>query len=360
MSGGMFFNIIGARAEIKPYTEPASARRTMDAKKIVFITLTAVLSVAVVAIVVFAIREIQAKTTVVHRYLFRCNHSANALLHSDSEKAIRDTDYPSTETPSSTPELSTKTHTSTLARLSRTVEQDIALSHSRTSSVDIAFPMLSTFTHVDANTATAMSIQAGLQCMSRRGILRKEPHEESTSSETISDFVDSLSFQSISSSSMTSISTVATESSFLDEEREDETYQVQRAQTQSMEIQRGILLTWEVLRASVADTPEVVISTVPVDNEAQAPSLGTDTSLLHVQAPSILITHPSTSTIESSTSSVSVDLADFPLPPTLGVVPVDKLTVSADVVTGGRLDFGDSDKRSTVEQFIMLYGSTEM
>ncbi|KAK0485693.1 hypothetical protein IW261DRAFT_1559142 [Armillaria novae-zelandiae] len=357
MSGGMFFNIIGARAKMKSCTEIASARRTMDSKKIVFITLTAVLSVAVVAIVIFAIREIQAKKTVVHKYLFRCNHSANILLHSDSEKAIRDTDYPSTETPSSVPELSTKAH-STLTRLSRTVEQDIALSHSRTSSVDIAFPLLSTFTHVDANTATAMSIQAGLQCMSRRGILRKEPHEESTSSETISDFVDSLSFQSISSSSMTSISTLATESSFLDEEREDETYQVQRAQTQSVEIQRGILLTWEMLRASVADTPEVVISSAPVDSEAPPASLGTDTSLLHVQAPSILITHPSTSTIESSTSSMSVDLADFPLPPTPSVLPVDRLTVSADVVTGGRLDFGDFDKRSTVEQFIMLYGSS--
>ncbi|KAK0461371.1 uncharacterized protein EV420DRAFT_1640849 [Desarmillaria tabescens] len=271
-----------------------------------------------------------------------------------------------TETPSSTPELSTKTHTSTLSRLSRPVELDITLSHSRTSSVDIAFPLLSlsTFTHVDVNTATSMSIQAGLQCMSRRGILRKISQEESTSSESISDFADSLSFASISSSSMTSISTAATESSFLDEEREDETYQVQRAQTQSMEIQRGVLLTREALRASVlgpvADTPKVVISTVPVSSEAQHASLSTDASLLHVRAPSILVTHPSTSTIDSSASSMSVDLADFPLPPTPGVVPVGKLTVSKDVVTGGRLDFGDLDKRSTLEQFIMLYGSTQM
>ncbi|KAK0212943.1 hypothetical protein DFS33DRAFT_1377393 [Desarmillaria ectypa] len=334
----------------------------MDAKKIVFIALTVALSVAVVAILIFAIREIQAKKTTTHRCFFRRDITADVLLHSDSEKAIHDTDYPFTETLSSTPEISTKTHTSTLARLSRIVEQDIVFSHSRTSSVDIAFPLLSTFTHVDANTATSMSIQAGLQCMSRRGILRKVPHEEPISSETISDFADSLSFQSISSSSMTSISTVATESSFLDEEREDEAYQVQRAQTQSMEIQRGILLTWEVLRASVldpvADTPEVIISTVPVDSETQHVSLSMDTSLLHVQAPSILVTHPSTSTIESSTSSVSIDLADFPLPPTPGVIPVGKLTVSTDVVTGGRLDFGDSDKRSTLEQFIMLYGST--
>ncbi len=213
MSGGMFFNIIGARAEIKPYTEPASARRTMDAKKIVFITLTAVLSVAVVAIVVFAIREIQAKTTVVHRYLFAVitlQHFATfGFRKGDTRHRL-----PVHGNALFNPRTLYKNHTSTLARLSRTVEQDIALSHSRTSSVDIAFPMLSTFTHVDANTATAMSIQAGLQCMSRRGILRKELHEESTSSETISDFVDSLSFQSISSSSMTSISTVATESSF--------------------------------------------------------------------------------------------------------------------------------------------------
>lgn len=125
---------------------------------------------------------------------------------------------------------------------------------------------------------------------------------------------------------MTSISTVATESSFSDEDHEDEIYPVHRAQTQSMEIQRGALLTLEVLRASalgpVADTPEVVISTIPVDKEARYVSLSTNASLFHVQAPSILVTHPSTSTIESSTSSVSIDLADFPLPPTSGVAPV--------------------------------------
>ncbi|KAG7446383.1 uncharacterized protein BT62DRAFT_919696 [Guyanagaster necrorhizus] len=261
----------------------------MAAKKIVFITLTVALSVAVIAILIFAIREIQAKQTAVRRDLFVGNNGTNALLNSDSEKAIHDTYYPST-TPSSTPrcidELSTKAHTSTLGRLSRVVEQDITLSHSRTSSVDIAFPLLSTFAHVDANTATAMFIQAGLQCMSRR----------------------------------------ATESSFSDEDHEDEIYPVHRAQTQSMEIQRGALLTLEVLH-----TPEVVISTIPVDKEARYVSLSTNASLFHVQAPSILVTHPSTSTIESSTSNVA---------------------------TGGRLEFDDSEKRSSVEQFIVLYWST--
>jgi hypothetical protein len=63
------------------------------------------------------------------------------------------------------------------------------------------------------------------------------------------------------------------------EEAEEEVYEVKRAQTHSMEIQKGKLIAWQ---------PGGV---------------------------RLMVTGPSTATLATASSSVSVDLAEFPSPP---------------------------------------------
>lgn len=100
------------------------------------------------------------------------------------------------------------------------------------------------------------------------------------------------------------------ESTELDLETGDTTFEVVRAQAQSMEIKRGVLFNWCGHRASLSPVLEEV-ETSPSMKSLVLPSNC-------VAIPSLVVTCPSMMTISHirpSFSSVSVDLNDFPLPP---------------------------------------------
>jgi len=98
------------------------------------------------------------------------------------------------------------------------------------------------------------------------------------------------------------------ESAEMDMETGDTTFEVVRAQAQSMEIKRGVLFNWCGQRASLS----------PVLEEGEtSPSLILPSNSF-AAIPSLVVTCPSVMTmshIRPSFSSVSVDLNDFPLPP---------------------------------------------
>ena len=130
---------------------------------------------------------------------------------------------------------------------------------------------------------------------------------------------DDFSIAPTTCSSSTSIMEIPHISDFeelnIDEAIEMETgdmiFEVVRAQAQSMEIKRGVLFSWCGQRASLS----------PVLEEMETSS-SLKSSILHSNSfttvPSLVVTCPSMMTIpyiRPSFSSVSVDLNDFPLPP---------------------------------------------
>ncbi|KAJ3571759.1 hypothetical protein NP233_g3541 [Leucocoprinus birnbaumii] len=132
---------------------------------------------------------------------------------------------------------------------------------------------------------------------------------------------DGFSIAPTTRSSLTSIVEVPHDSDFEEvgteevmememEVEEDMIFEVARAQAQSMEIKRGVLFNWCSQRASLS----------PVLEEA-SPSLKSPVfpSSSFATVPSLVVTCPSMMTIphiRPSFSSVSVDLNEFPLPPT--------------------------------------------
>ncbi|RDB16990.1 hypothetical protein Hypma_002671 [Hypsizygus marmoreus] len=89
-----------------------------------------------------------------------------------------------------------------------------------------------------------------------------------------------------------------------------------------------------------------------------------DPGLLQPQIPRLIVTHPSSSsiyTLASATSSVSVDLNDFPLPP----VPIktsfsklfDQVPSQKRVWDNHPVNSSFAQRRSTVERFIMMYSN---
>jgi hypothetical protein len=97
---------------------------------------------------------------------------------------------------------------------------------------------------------------------------------------------------------------------------EDVIFEVARAQAQSMEIKRGVLVNWTSQRASLSPILEETIMLTP--SSSITPSSYTRLSTSIPAVPSLVVTCPSMMSIPligPSFSSISVDLDEFPLPP---------------------------------------------
>ncbi|KAF8919963.1 hypothetical protein CPB85DRAFT_734876 [Mucidula mucida] len=222
-------------------------------REIVFITLTALLSIAVIFAVIFAVfRHKSGKRTLKGVVLDRLsNKYVHSTASSDSEKAANDTNYPTPETRLSIASLRSEiprhSYHASLSSTSKPRMQDMMISHSRTMSLSFRAPSRRN----SADMTTTLSLQAGVQCVSRRTRqehlqdLESKTFASTPSSNTItSEFTDSLAFQSVAGSSKTSIVTVLGDSLYAEDDdlEDEEQYEVQRVQTQSMEIQRGVLV----------------------------------------------------------------------------------------------------------------------
>lgn len=170
--------------------------------------------------------------------------------------------------------------------------------------------------------STTLSIQAGMHCVSRR--TRQDSADISlsaasppSSSTLASDFTDdSLAFQRAPGlgSSNTSIVTILADSIYAGEEDEEEdleVYEVQRVQTQSMEIQRGVLVACPSRASNLPYTLPPIFESSVTFSRISRPSLYEDQQTY--SSNKYLDTTPSAASLASS--SVSIDLADFPLPP---------------------------------------------
>ncbi|KAJ7287623.1 hypothetical protein C8J57DRAFT_1284448 [Mycena rebaudengoi] len=137
----------------------------------------------------------------------------------------------------------------------------------------------------DDDVTTMMSLQAGMESVGKRaGGIRNRARggsDASASSQSTTMTTEGFSSHNSSRSSLTSIESMSlSEIEESEEAEEDVVYEVKRAQTHSMEIQKGKLVAWQPggLR--------------------------------------LMVTRPSTNTLATvASSSISVDLNDFPSPP---------------------------------------------
>ncbi|KAL0575506.1 hypothetical protein V5O48_006461 [Marasmius crinis-equi] len=227
---------------------------------------------------------------------------------------------------------------------------------------------------VEEDVSAIISVRAGTTSMWRRSQRSRAGSQSSavtnstnTSSSSITATtatLDSLCSTSPPRSSMTSVisglDNSDSEIEFDVVEEETVVYEVKRAQTQSMEVKRGVLVSWRASAAVVQKDPAlptVIVS--ELDEPAEAPAKETKftpNGFLHPQSTPSL---PSLASSESSTSTVSVDLDEFPLPPKLLASPSPSLAHSLLTVPDGGilLETGrrDGEKRSTVDRVIMLY-----
>ncbi|KAJ4468189.1 hypothetical protein J3R30DRAFT_1683040 [Lentinula aciculospora] len=200
--------------------------------------------------------------------------------------------------------------------------------------------------------AAMLSIRAGQESVCRRG--HREKKESESSLITTSTVQDSL-CPSEPRSSVTSVYSLSIQSE--DEEEEDiedvEVYEVKRAQTQSIEVKRGVLMSWRTSRPPnlAPDMPTVVISESSSDTGALNNVSHGDNGFLQ-PLPSLLVTQPSDTSLVSTTSSVSVDLDEFPLPPALP--PLSK-NYTKDLPLMDVPRMSREEKRSTVDQVITMY-----
>ncbi|KAJ7594779.1 hypothetical protein C8J56DRAFT_1044488 [Mycena floridula] len=167
--------------------------------------------------------------------------------------------------------------------------------------------------------STLMSLKAGMNSVWRRGRLGRERQNSASSQTTadISECCDSIfSTTSVPRSSLSSLPSQVSESEAEGVE-EEVVYEVKRAQTHSMEVKRGVLLS---CRSSKPAMPSVVISeSRSLTSMTESQSI--DNGLLHVHKSSgISPSYPSSSSIESTASTASIDLDDFPEPPTAMVL----------------------------------------
>ncbi|KAI5890793.1 uncharacterized protein SCHCODRAFT_02632908 [Schizophyllum commune H4-8] len=156
------------------------------------------------------------------------------------------------------------------------------------------------------------------------------------------------------SSSFTSIDSASTSSSDTDSIASADIYEVRRAQTRSMEVKRGVLVNWRL-----SSGPDLSVF-----------AAGKDMPKQDLFAPALIVTGPSSETLSTVTTSSSLDLTDFPIPPPMISSALDGLmeTIYSSEESDGAEDAAGSDrdslsmgkadflKRSTVDQFIMLYG----
>ncbi|KAK1221750.1 hypothetical protein PQX77_015449 [Marasmius sp. AFHP31] len=222
--------------------------------------------------------------------------------------------------------------------------------------------------------ASIPSIKTGVTNTWRRSYRMRTISQSSTSTITTHSSAttttvtsDSLCSTSVPRTSVTSmISALYTSDSEVDidlDAAEEETivYEVKRAQTQSMEVKRGVLVSWRASNASLQRDlalPTVIISESDESAEPSSdykPNKFVHNGFLHPQStPSI----QSLTSSESSTSTVSVDLDEFPLPPKLLTSPSPSLCSTLLTVPDGHQvaeNMKRDDERSTVDRVIMLY-----
>ncbi|KAL1755733.1 hypothetical protein FB107DRAFT_212980 [Schizophyllum commune] len=156
------------------------------------------------------------------------------------------------------------------------------------------------------------------------------------------------------SSSFTSIDSASTSSSDADSIASADIYEVRRAQTRSMEVKRGVLVNWRL-----SSGPDLSVF-----------AAGQAMPKQDLFAPALIVTGPSSETLSTVTTSSSLDLTDFPIPPPMISSALDGVmeTIYSSEESDGAEDPAGSDreslsmgkadllKRSTVDQFIMLYG----
>ncbi|KAJ3974123.1 hypothetical protein EV361DRAFT_896109 [Lentinula raphanica] len=210
--------------------------------------------------------------------------------------------------------------------------------------------------------AAMLSIRAGQESACRR--CHKERKESESSRTTASTAQDSL-CPSEPRSSVTSVYSISVLSEDEEEDVEEvEVYEVKRAQTQSMEVKRGVLMTWRTSRppGSMPDMPTVVISESSSDTGALNTVTSGNEGFLQ-PLPALLVTQPSNISLVSTTSTVSVDLDEFPLPPSLPPFPKTQaidipLMLEVPAARDSHCQtyrMSREEKRSTVEQVITLY-----
>ncbi|TRM69615.1 hypothetical protein BD626DRAFT_474757 [Schizophyllum amplum] len=156
---------------------------------------------------------------------------------------------------------------------------------------------------------------------------------------------------SSSQSSCTSVESVAL--SDVDSVASADICQVRRAQTQSMEVGRGVLMNW---RLSTSPSSTMLTPGEVIPKKSFTPTL--------------IVTGPSTDTLSTiTTTSSSLDLVNFPIPPPTMSSALDGLIESissSEERDKGPEGFSDVEsgpesrealmKRCTVDQFIMMYG----
>ncbi|KAJ6499397.1 hypothetical protein C8R45DRAFT_1211162 [Mycena sanguinolenta] len=162
-------------------------------------------------------------------------------------------------------------------------EKDIALA------LDIAFghdtPHCAPFfAGSEDDVTTMLSLQAGLESVGKRatGIRNRarQGSDASASSQSTTVTIEGFPSQSSSNSSLTSMESMMSDIDESAEEAEEEVvYEVKRAQTRSVEIQKGKLIAWQP------------------------------------GGMRFMVTGPSTTTLATASSSVSVNLDEFPVPP---------------------------------------------
>jgi hypothetical protein len=195
---------------------------------------------------------------------------------------------------------------------------------------------------------------------------RQGSDASATSQETTTDVMECFSSASSSRSSMTSSASI--ETSF-DQEGPEMPYEIKRAQTRSVEVKKGILVAWQGSNATTTATISdispaalALLSPLTLDNSCGVISSGSlesfsltsgechpsptisslvrqssletmdsrgtstsSTESIHegdynacfYPVPYLVVTCPSTSTIFTFSSIGSVDLSDFPYPPTV-------------------------------------------
>ena len=222
---------------------------------------------------------------------------------------------------------------------------------------------------------TKLSLRAGLESAGKRtAMIRAWPSSDSEESE----------FETLpSTSSSDTMSSNASDDSEDDGDKEvNDSFELKIAQSQSMGVKKGMLVSWlscdslEKAEKEISKVPTVVISGAsPALRSPYLPGSFSNSSssldsLLRPPLPSLIITSPSVDSlpsIPSSTSSGSVDLNDFPIPPsepTTDIVPISTEIDSSPLFQKRDLDAWSVDaatasaaekRRSTLAQLLMMY-----
>ncbi|THV08595.1 hypothetical protein K435DRAFT_847445 [Dendrothele bispora CBS 962.96] len=189
-----------------------------------------------------------------------------------------------------------------------------------------------------SNTPSSISVQPSIESI-RGASVDADSMESDTASlaTTPSSVFHTFSSASLDThaTSMTSIAIPSVSSGSDDDDDDDDVeefedlevveYEVKRAQTRSIEVKRGVLLSCNssafvqtgVSVPKILDLPSVIISE-SVSSPKQLFSCGPDCDPTFLRPPRLcisMVTYPSDASLRSMASNDSVDLDQFPLPP---------------------------------------------